>query len=64
VIVASNDLLGFTSSIIEAFVLLSVHGVRSIFLHVHGSMNVMKPTWCTIYLQFIEPLHLYMFRTC
>jgi hypothetical protein len=25
-------------------------------------MRVMKPTWCTIYLQFIPSLYLYMFR--
>jgi hypothetical protein len=25
-------------------------------------MRVMKPTWCTIYLQFIQSLYLYMFR--
>jgi hypothetical protein len=23
---------------------------------------VMKPTWCTVYFQFIQTLHLYMFR--
>jgi hypothetical protein len=27
-------------------------------------MHVMKPTWCTIYLQFIQSLYLYMFRAC
>jgi hypothetical protein len=27
-------------------------------------LHVMKPTWCTIYLQFIESLHLCMFRAC
>jgi hypothetical protein len=27
-------------------------------------MHVMKPTWCTIYLQFVELLQLYMFWAC
>jgi hypothetical protein len=27
-------------------------------------MRVMKPTWCTIYLHFIQSLYLYMFRAC
>jgi hypothetical protein len=27
-------------------------------------MHVMKPTWCTIYLQFVQSLYLYMFRAC
>jgi hypothetical protein len=26
--------------------------------------HVMKPTWCTIYLKFIQSLHLYVFRAC
>jgi hypothetical protein len=28
------------------------------------NMNVMKPTWCTIYLLFIQSLHLYTFWAC
>jgi hypothetical protein len=28
------------------------------------SMRVMTPTLCTIYVQFIESLYLYMFRAC
>jgi hypothetical protein len=27
-------------------------------------MCVMRPTWCNIYLHFIEWLHHYMFRAC
>jgi ABC-type transport system involved in Fe-S cluster assembly fused permease/ATPase subunit len=27
-------------------------------------MRVMKPTWCTIYLQFIQSLYLYMVQAC
>jgi hypothetical protein len=27
-------------------------------------MRVMKPTCCTVYLQFIQSLYLYMFRAC
>jgi hypothetical protein len=27
-------------------------------------MRVMKPTWCTIYLQFIQSLYLYVFWAC
>jgi hypothetical protein len=29
-----------------------------------GCMRIMKPMWCTIYLQFIQSLYLYMFRAC
>jgi hypothetical protein len=27
-------------------------------------MRVTKPSWCTIYLHFIESLHLYKFQAC
>jgi hypothetical protein len=27
-------------------------------------LHVMTPTWCTVYLKFIQPLHLYMFQAC
>jgi hypothetical protein len=30
----------------------------------YKSMQVMKPTLCTIYLQFIPSLYLYVFRAC
>jgi hypothetical protein len=31
-------------------------------LTVHLNVCVMKPKWCTIYLQFIQSLYLYMFQ--
>jgi hypothetical protein len=36
-IVASSDLLEFTSSKTDRFILLSVRGTRKIFLHIHSS---------------------------
>jgi hypothetical protein len=45
-IVTSSYLLGFTASRTDRLGLLSVHGTRKIFLHVHGSKAT---TWqCTV----------------
>jgi len=41
-IVTSSDLLGFTSSKTERFVLFSVQGIHKILLHVHSSAQKHK----------------------
>jgi hypothetical protein len=38
-------------------------GIHTTFT-VNGYMHVKKSIWCTIYLQFIPSLYLYMFRAC